>query len=163
MLVVRLCAVLRASGRSCWHDLFVAPGPTHQQLDDRGHLHLFVGVHLPHAGIRAGTDGWRTVNRSVEANGPHQNFVTPRLERGVGAVLRVACGVASGQRAPPTGAAEDRTASRRERTSTAISSMLMLFRHKLSLQGDRRWLSGPMHGLQEYPVWITSELVVSGR
>ena len=31
--------------------------------------------------------------------------------------------------------------------------MRMLFRHRLSLQGDRRWLSGPMHGLQEYPVW----------
>ena len=45
-----------------------------------------------------------------------------------------------------------RPASRRERTSAAISSMLMLFRHTLSLQGDRRWLSGPMHGLQEYPV-----------
>ena len=44
---------------------------------------------------------------------------------------------------------EDRPAARRERTSAAISSMLMLFRHKLSLQGDRRWLSGPMHGLQE--------------
>jgi hypothetical protein len=62
-----------------------------------------------------------------------------------------------------TGAAEDRTASRRERTSPVISSMLMLFRHKLSLHGDRRWLSGPMHGLQEYPVWITSELAASGR
>jgi hypothetical protein len=34
--------------------------------------------------------------------------------------------------------------------------MLMLFRHRLSLQGDRRWLSGPMHGLQEYPAWIVT-------
>ena len=65
--------------------------------------------------------------------------------------------------ASAAGAAEDRAASSRARTSAATSSTLMLFRHRLSLQGDRRWLCGPMHGLQEYPVWIASRLLVSGR
>ena len=41
--------------------------------------------------------------------------------------------------------------------------MSMVFMHKLSLQGDSRWLCGPMQGLQENPVWTTSELVASGR
>ena len=117
----------------------------------------------PSSGTRGGDDahGLRCPRADPEPHAPCCAGTRGAANRrNVG---RVADCSGGGFAARQTGAAEDRTASRRERTSPVISSMPMLFRHRLSLQGDRRWLSGPMHGLQEYPVWITSELVDSGR